>query len=225
MMPEYADPDAKRNARTANTKTTDGYVPAGNGNNNKVWATDNNGDPAWRNPGGTVTDGNPTLAWGQQSTVGNVNGTDLHVTMPGNPDTWRPVIDDLTHTDTDKSLSANQGKELNDKITTTVISNNISSGLAAGSIKAYKKGNSVILEANEIILANSLPAGSSAVIGVVPDGYRPSVTTFGLLTIVTGGVEYVSYIKVLTNGNVELKNTSPSGTKAYASFALNYEHH
>lgn len=32
-----------------------------------------------------VTDSDPTLAWGTRSKVGSVAGTDLHVTMPGNP--------------------------------------------------------------------------------------------------------------------------------------------
>jgi predicted acyltransferase (DUF342 family) len=35
----------------------------------------------------TFTDGNPTLAWGEQSKVGTVGGVDLHVTMPANPNT------------------------------------------------------------------------------------------------------------------------------------------
>lgn len=74
-------------------------------------------DPQAARPGiVTVNDGDPTLSWGTRSSVGSVAGTDLHVTMPANPDTWRPVQDNLTSTDTDKSLSANQGKVLNDKI-------------------------------------------------------------------------------------------------------------
>ena len=60
----------------------------------------------------TVSDSDPTLAWGTRSKVGSVAGTDLHVTLPANPDTWRPVVDNLTSTDTDKSLSANQGRVL-----------------------------------------------------------------------------------------------------------------
>ena len=42
----------------------------------------------------------------------NVGGTDYSLT---DTNTWRPVVDNLTSTDTDKSLSANQGKVLNDK--------------------------------------------------------------------------------------------------------------
>lgn len=33
----------------------------------------------------TVTDGDPTLAWGTRSTVGTVDSTSLHVTMPAKP--------------------------------------------------------------------------------------------------------------------------------------------
>ena len=64
----------------------------------------------------TVTDGNPTLSWGTQSKVGTVQGTDLHVTMPTNPDTWRPVQDNLTSSSTTDCLSAKQGKVLKDQI-------------------------------------------------------------------------------------------------------------
>ena len=34
----------------------------------------------------SVTDGDPTLAWGTRSAVGDVAGVSLHVTMPGNPE-------------------------------------------------------------------------------------------------------------------------------------------
>ena len=40
----------------------------------------------WRGFGQpTVVDGNPTLAWNTQSSVGTINGTALHVTMPAQP--------------------------------------------------------------------------------------------------------------------------------------------
>ena len=99
-----------------NTKDYDGSVAKGDGNANKVWKTDANGNPAWRDDSpGSQSDGDPTLAWGQRSTVGTVNGTDLHVTMPANPDTWRPVQDNLDSTSATDALSANQGKVLDEK--------------------------------------------------------------------------------------------------------------
>ena len=45
-------------------------------------------DPQAQRPT-SVTDGDPTLAWGTRSGVGTVSGTELHVTMPANPDTWK----------------------------------------------------------------------------------------------------------------------------------------
>ena len=112
IVPEYAQPYLQ--TTHANTKDQDGYVTKGSGNANKVWKTDGDGVPAWRDDAsGSVTDGDPTLAWGTRSTVGTVNGTDLHVTMPANPDTWRDVVDNLNSTSTSKSLTANQGSVLN----------------------------------------------------------------------------------------------------------------
>jgi hypothetical protein len=65
----------------------------------------------------TVTDSDPTLVWGTRSKVGDVQGTDLHVTMPANPDTWRPVQDNLNSQSATDSLSAKQGRVLNNQKT------------------------------------------------------------------------------------------------------------
>lgn len=45
--------------------------------------------PVWDvvNGENQVSDGNPTLAWGEQSTVATVDGTAIHVTLPANPAT------------------------------------------------------------------------------------------------------------------------------------------
>ena len=70
----------------ANDKEHDGIVKKGDGQNTKVWATDSQGNPDWRNtPAPSVSDNDPTLEWSNRSKVGTVAGTDLHVTMPANP--------------------------------------------------------------------------------------------------------------------------------------------
>lgn len=62
-----------------------------------------------------VADNNPTLSWGTKSKVATVDGTDIHVTMPANPNTdtkvtqtitessnvsWRPLVLGYSYSDT-----------------------------------------------------------------------------------------------------------------------------
>lgn len=48
----------------------------------------------------SVTDGDPTLQWGTRSKVATVGSTDIHVTMPANPDTTYSAGDGLVLTGT-----------------------------------------------------------------------------------------------------------------------------
>lgn len=57
---------------------------------------------------------NPTLAWDTTSKIGTAGGTTYQVKMPSNPNTWRGIQNNLTSTSTTDSLSAYQGKVLND---------------------------------------------------------------------------------------------------------------
>lgn len=45
----------------------------------------------WSDTTYSFVDANPTLAWGTKSKVATVGGVDIHVTMPANPNTWRPL--------------------------------------------------------------------------------------------------------------------------------------
>jgi hypothetical protein len=44
-----------------------------------------------------VSDNNPTLAWGTKSKVGTIDGVDLNVTMPANPNTDTKVTSVANH--------------------------------------------------------------------------------------------------------------------------------
>lgn len=46
---------------------------------------------AFNNTTYSFVDANPNLTWDTQSKVATVGGVDIHVTMPANPNTWRPL--------------------------------------------------------------------------------------------------------------------------------------
>ena len=98
-------------------------------------------------------------------------GTDMHVTMPANPDTWRPVVDNLTSTDTDKSLSAKQGKVLNDSLSKLA-----GNGSAATSVQCF----GVIAPGGGILIP--LISGKTATITSV-NAYSTSDWSWHALTI------------------------------------------
>lgn len=49
-----------------NSKTSEGYVSAGNGQNNKVWGTDAQGNPGWQNKVASSLQGKLTFGAGQE---------------------------------------------------------------------------------------------------------------------------------------------------------------
>lgn len=92
--------------------------PSADSNRTYPVIADKNGKLAtivpWTNSTYTFSANNPTLAWSTTSTIGTAGGTTYKVTMPANPNTWRGIQNNLTSTSTTDSLSAYQGKLLND---------------------------------------------------------------------------------------------------------------
>ena len=75
---------------TGPTGHTGGTGPVGpTGPQGKGGSTGPTGPQGRTGPTGpsNVTDGNPTLSWSTKSVVASINGTNIHVTMPANPNT------------------------------------------------------------------------------------------------------------------------------------------
>ena len=60
VIPEYTDPSAERTASNHNSKTEDGIVTKGQGQAGKVWKTDADGNPAWRDDASVTVQDNLT---------------------------------------------------------------------------------------------------------------------------------------------------------------------
>ena len=113
--PSYYDAEAIKNITRSGTTFTATRM---NGTTFTFTQQDND-HYAWSDITGkpTFSGGSTTLSWGTQSTIANVGGNAVKVTMPANPNTWRGIQNVLTSTSTSDSLSAAQGKALNDKKT------------------------------------------------------------------------------------------------------------
>ena len=114
--------------------------------------------------GVTVNNSNPTLSWGNRSVVGTVNGEELSVQLPANPNTNINVVDNLASTSPTSALSANQGRILNEKIATPQTA-------TAGGFYYYKVGRICYAVFSEGTLGSNINVNGT--IANIPNGFRP----------------------------------------------------
>jgi hypothetical protein len=148
----------------------------------------------------SFTDKNVTLAWGTTHTIAVVGGVNIRLTMPSNPNTntWRGIQNNLTSTSTTDSLSAYQGKLLNDNKQDKLTDSGWKTLDSTYRVFYRKYGNIVTVMIDDETGRN---AGAITISTALPSGYRPYV-----LAMASVGYPNVdaapSYMQVNTSGQV-----------------------
>ena len=86
-----------------------------------------------------ITDGNPTLDWGTQSTVATIGTTDIHVTMPANPNIDESVKQKLISTNYNRPLlmsTAQTSSSTSEPVGLTYRNNSIYGNPSTGNVGA-----------------------------------------------------------------------------------------
>lgn len=153
-----------------------------------------------------VTDGNPTLAWGTKSKVATVDGTDIHVTMPGNPNT-------------DSKVSSSNSTS---KLFIVGTTSQSASGQAG-----YSNSGVYISPTQHVVSSGFDAASTNAEEGVTTYGNGDIVRTRGSNTITytlpstSGTLALTSQIQNVGSGGLTLARVGAGGTEKLTGFNAN----
>ena len=149
LITNTSDPKLGVDVKDINAHLGDGqiHVPTSSDDTgSKILTNTKNGDPTWQ----TVSPSNPTLAWGQESTIGTIAGQTFKVTMPANPDTDLYVKQGYADSNKNRPLLLSYAETSGGtgEITNIVYRNNsIYANPSTGSIyatKVYSNGSEVV---------------------------------------------------------------------------------
>lgn len=181
----------------------------------------------------SVTDGNPILSWGNQSTVATIGSTNIHVTMPSNPNTDTKVTSTANHytpatvSGQDKTASASgataawsidvvKGVTLNTDGKGHVTGISVTSGKIPGNpIPSYNVTGSAAWTAADRILVTNAASGnvikqSSYTIATSVPANALFTDELMTQTNTTGSADY----RVLLSGNANDTTETTTGRKS-----------